>query len=71
MSDIPYIDPTVKHVPVSYLRRMNMQTMRDQSDALVVDGFDGEEPLVVILPFKTFLLIQEALTETVNSNLKR
>lgn len=64
---VPYIDPTVKHVPVSYLRRMNMETMREQTDTLVVDGFDGEEPFVVILPFKTFLLIQEKLNGSPSS----
>lgn len=56
---IPYIDPSVKHVPISYLRRLNLEALRQETSTLVVDGFDGEDPLSVIVPYKVFLAMQE------------
>src|SRR5687767_6590617 len=51
---VPYIDPSVRHVPISYLRRLNLETLRQLTESLVVDGFDEEKPLAVIVPYETF-----------------
>jgi hypothetical protein len=64
---VPYIDPNVKQIPVSYLRQLTKEAMRQQTDTLVVNEFNGNDPLVVILPYKTFLLIQEQIRERTQS----
>lgn len=58
---VPYIDPNVRHVPISYLRRLNFETLRQETDTLVIDGFDGEDPLSVIVPYAVFLKMQERI----------
>lgn len=59
---IPRVDPNVKHVPVSYLRKLNSEVLREETRTLVIDTLDGDEgPLSVLMPFSTFLTIQEQL----------
>lgn len=60
---IPVIDPNVRHVRVSELRRLNAERLRELTDTLVVDGFDGEKPFVVIVPYATFQHMQQRIAE--------
>lgn len=39
--------------------RLNFDTLRAEADTLVIDGFHGEDPLSVIVPYKVFLRMQE------------
>lgn len=60
---IPTIDPQVKHVGVSYLRRLNANNLRDLSGAIVL--CENSEPLAVIVSVETyFRLQQQALDRT-------
>lgn len=59
---IPRIDKNVKHVPVSYLRKLNSDVLREETRTLVIDTLDGVgDPLSVLMPFSVFLSMQEAL----------
>lgn len=62
----PFIDPAVRHVPVSYLRKLNTERLKEERQTLVIDGFDYREPLSVIMPYKTFLKMQDAIKENAN-----
>lgn len=53
---IPIIDPQVKHVGISHLRKLNAGQLRSLTGALVI--CDNSEPLVVIVSYETFLRIQ-------------
>lgn len=55
---IPTIDPKVRYVGTTYLRGLNAETLKSFEGAVVVQ--DGEsEPLVVIVPYATYLKMQE------------
>lgn len=53
---IPTIDPQVKHVGISHLRKLNADTLRNLQGALVI--CDNSEPIAVIVSYETFLRIQ-------------
>lgn len=55
---IPHLDPRVKYVGSSWLRGLNMEAMKALSGAYVIQDADAE-PVVVILPYQTYLKIQE------------
>ena len=55
---IPKIDPNVRHVGVSYLRKLNASQLRQLDGAIVI--CDNSEPLAVIVSYETFLRIQQA-----------
>ena len=54
---IPFVDPTVRHVGVAALREFNADKLRTL-DRAVVFSADGKE-LAVLLRFDTFLRMQE------------
>lgn len=54
---IPKIDPAVRHVGISYLRKLNASQLRQLEGAIVV--CDNSEPLAVIVSYETFLRIQQ------------
>lgn len=57
---IPRIDKNVKHVPVSYLRKLNSEVLREETRTLVIDTLDGQgDPLSVLMPFSVFLLCKK------------
>ena len=56
---IPTIDPQVKYLGTSYLRTLNSETMKAMEGAVVIQDADAE-PLVVIVPFATYLRLQVA-----------
>lgn len=55
---IPTIDPQVKHVGISHLRKLNADILRNLQGALVI--CDNSEPIAVIVSYETFLRIQQA-----------
>lgn len=57
---IPKIDPLVRHVGVSYLRKLNASVLRNLQGAMVI--CDNSEPLAVIVSYETFLRIQQTQT---------
>jgi len=54
---IPFIDKSVQHTGVSYLRTMNANTLRRISGAVVLQ--DGDEPLAVLISYKAFMEMQK------------
>lgn len=54
---IPRIDPAVRHVGVSYLRKLNASQLRQLEGAIVI--CDNSEPLAVIVSYETFMRIQK------------
>lgn len=52
--------PNLRHVPVSSLRDLTLTAMRELTDTLIVD--EGDKPLAVIMPYKTFQSIQRAIS---------
>lgn len=63
--EIPYIDPTVEHVGVSRLRKLNASNLRANDKTLVIQ--DNETPVAVLLAYEKFLCMQremEALLQT-------
>lgn len=54
---IPTIDPQVKYKGTSYLRTLNTETMKAIEGVVVIQDADAE-PLIVIVPFDTYLTLQ-------------
>ena len=61
MASVPYIDPTVEHVGVSRLRKLNASNLRQFDKALVIQ--DNDKPLAVLLKYDHFLAMQERIRE--------
>lgn len=58
---VPYIDTSVGHVGVSHLRQMNATGLRALNGIVVVH--DSSEPLAVLVPYETFLAIDDMFAE--------
>lgn len=54
---IPTIDPRVKYVGASHLRKLNSSQLRQLDGVIVVR--DNSEPLAVIVPYQTYLKLQQ------------
>jgi hypothetical protein len=54
---IPYIDPTIKHVQTTALRKMTADVLRGIKSLIVIHD-SGWEPLVVMIPFEQYLKMQ-------------
>lgn len=67
---IPTVDPQVKYVGSSWLRGLNAEAMKALSGAVVVQDGDAE-PMVVILPYETYLRIQEATLDDFDERRKK
>lgn len=60
---IPHIDERVQHISVGKLRRMHKEALRQLRGLAVVTSFDLEEPpLVVLVPYDTYLRMQELMS---------
>jgi hypothetical protein len=59
MPTVPYIDPSVEHVGVSRLRKLNATKLRQFDKTLVIQ--DNDTPLAVLLAYDQFLLMQTQL----------
>jgi len=55
----PHIDPSVKHVGVSKLRRLNANKLRETTDTFVIQ--ENDKPLAVLLTYDKFLAMQDEL----------
>lgn len=62
---IPTIDPQVKHVGVSHLRKLNAKTLRTLQGALVI--CENSEPLAVVVTYAMFLRIQQTTAKSLES----
>jgi hypothetical protein len=60
---IPKIDPRVRYVGTSYLRKLNAETLRELDGAIVVR--DNDEPLAVIVSYQTYLAMQKEMAFSV------
>ncbi len=61
---IPYIDPNVDHVGMDRWQEMTAPSLKRLKRTLVVR--DGDRPLAVVVPFKTFLRIQREIDRLSN-----
>lgn len=59
---IPTIDPRVKYVGASHLRRLNSEQLRQLTGAIVVQD-SSDNPLVVIIPYQTYLSVMLVISE--------
>lgn len=55
----PYVNPDVRYVGTSWLRRMNASSAFELKYPVVVKRESGEE-LVVVIPWQTYLVLQQA-----------
>lgn len=54
---IPYIDPSVHHVGISNLRKLNAENLREIDETWVIQ--DNDTPLAVLLRYDKFLALQD------------
>lgn len=59
VSMLPKVDPQVRYVGSSSLRGLTRERLKGLTGAIVVQDNDAE-PLVVILPYVTYLAMQSA-----------
>ena len=57
-ANFPYINPDVRYLGVSCLRKMNQKFLEEMNYPIVLKKSDGTE-LAVLLPWKTFLSLQQ------------
>lgn len=62
---IPTIDPQVKHVGVSHLRKLNADALRGLQGALVI--CENSEPLAVVVTYEMFLRIQQVTAKSLDA----
>jgi hypothetical protein len=55
---LPQIDPSVRHMSVGQLRKLDVKTLAAQT-SVVEDGVNG--PILVVVPYPVFLEMQELL----------
>lgn len=58
-SSIPRIDPSVEHVGVSKLRKLNSDDLKSMEKTLVLQ--DNDQPLAVLLTYEKYLILQNQL----------
>jgi PHD/YefM family antitoxin component YafN of YafNO toxin-antitoxin module len=58
-STIPRIDPSVEHVGVSRLRKLNSDDLKTMDKTLVLQ--ENDQPLAVLLTYEKFLVLQDQL----------
>jgi hypothetical protein len=59
VTEIPRIDPKVKHVGVSKLRKLNSNDLRNTKETLVLQ--ENDTPLAVLLKYENYLILQNQL----------
>ncbi len=57
--DIPKIDPNVRHVGVSKLRKLNSHDLREIEETLVLQ--ENDTPLAVLVKYEKYLILQNEL----------
>ena len=63
--NIPLIDPSVKHIGVSKLRKFNASSLKETKDTFVIQ--ENDTPLAVLVSFEKFLIMQEQLVAVLNT----
>jgi hypothetical protein len=63
--NIPLIDPSVKYLGVSKLRKLSASSLRETDNTFVIQ--ENDRPLAVLISFEKFLLIQERLMSVLNT----
>ena len=63
--NIPLIDPNVKYLGVSKLRKLSASSLKETNDTFVIQ--ENDTPLAVLVSFEKFLLIQEKLMSVLNT----
>ncbi len=58
---MPYIDPSVEHVGVSRLRKLNATSLRESHKTLVIQ--ENDRPLAVLLTYEQFLYMQQKIEQ--------
>jgi hypothetical protein len=53
LGDFPYVDPDVRHVGVSYLRKLSAEVLTQNPETLVIQN--GDHPVAVLLPYSTYM----------------
>lgn len=56
---IPRIDPSVEHVGVSRLRKLNSDDLKTMDKTLVLQ--ENDQPLAVLLTYEKYLILQNQL----------
>ena len=56
-----YIDPSVEHVGVSRLRKLNATNLRESQKTLVIQ--ENDRPLAVLLTYEQFLYMQQKIEQ--------
>ena len=59
IEDIPKIDPQVRYVGISKLRRLNADKLRETTETFVVQ--DNDKPIAVLLTYDKFIAMQDEL----------
>jgi len=62
---VPYIDPSVEHVGISRLRKLNATRLRNFEKTLVIQ--DNDTPLAVLLKYEQFLTMQQQLRSVLDT----
>jgi PHD/YefM family antitoxin component YafN of YafNO toxin-antitoxin module len=57
--NIPKIDPNVRHVGVSKLRKLNSDDLRKMEETLVLQ--ENDTPLAVLVKYEKYLILQNEL----------
>jgi hypothetical protein len=57
--EVPRIDPNVRHVGVSKLRKLNSNDLRNTEETLVLQ--ENDTPLAVLLKYENYLILQNQL----------
>lgn len=63
MPEVPYINPRIRYVGVSYLRKLNCYTLRTMPPDGLIVVTEGDTPLAVLVPYKAFIATQEKIQQ--------
>ncbi len=63
---IPRIDPKVRFVGISFIRKINAKFVSNIEETYVLSY--GDEPLAVLIPYATYMRLQEVAEQKVREN---
>lgn len=64
-TEIPIIDPNVKHIGVSKLRGLNATKLKEGNLTFVIQ--ENDNPLAVLVSYEKYLIIQEQFLSVMNT----
>lgn len=59
--ELPWIDPDIENVGVTWVRGMNSCALRDMQKLVVIH--DGPLPLCVVIPYRMYIKLQQELVK--------